>query len=269
MDIKTKKFIHTIRRFYKMNCRDLLWRRTRDPYRILISEVMLQQTQVKRVMEKYPEFLKRFPSLRALAKAPLADVLTAWQGMGYNRRAKMLHTAARAIITRHKGEIPNTQEGLLALPGIGQSTAGGVLAFAYNKPSVFIETNIRRVYIHHFFPHKKKVSNKDVVALIENTVDTKNPREWYWALMDHGAYLAKTIPNPNRKSRHYAKQAPFKGSNREVRGKVIALLAHNKTLSLQAIRKNTGNKKVLRTILNTLAKEGFLEKTRRGYSLMR
>jgi len=190
---------------------------------------MLQQTQVDRVIPFYRAFLKAFPSVSALAAAPLAEVLRVWQGLGYNRRAKMLHDAAQAIISEHNGRFPRAYEALVALPGVGGYTAKAVRVFAFNEPETFIETNVRSVFIHHFFPRSRSVSDTKLLPLIEASVQHPGveqkkgggAREWYAALMDYGAYLKKTYPNPSRKSAHHAKQKPFKGSNREIRGAIV------------------------------------------------
>jgi A/G-specific adenine glycosylase len=210
----------TVRAYYKKHGRHALpWRRTQDPFRILVSEVMLQQTQVDRVIPFYLAFLKKFPAAPALARAPLSDVLRAWQGLGYNRRAKYLHEAAEIIAK--KGRIPCDKESLMALPGIGAYTASAIRAFALNKPDVFIETNIRSAYIHHFFPRKKHVHDAELLPLIEKTLDRKHPREWYYALMDYGSHLKKTEGNASRRSARHVRQKPFKGSDREVRGAIL------------------------------------------------
>jgi A/G-specific adenine glycosylase len=212
------------------------------------------------------EFLRTFPNIHALAKAPLGDILRAWRGMGYNRRAKYLKQCAEAIVGERGGHIPKDYRTLIALPGIGPSTAGGILAFAYNNPIAYIETNIRRVYIHHFFKKRRRVSDKEILKLVEKTLDTKNPREWYWALMDYGSALPKTVANPNRKSTHYTQQAPFAGSNREVRGDILRLLATQQSVSMHKLREHIRDAR-LRKNLDALTKEGFIKKTRASYTL--
>ncbi|MFZ2831727.1 MAG: A/G-specific adenine glycosylase, partial [Minisyncoccia bacterium] len=168
---------------------------------------MLQQTQVARVLEKYPEFLKKFPNIETLAKSPLSDVLRIWQGMGYNRRARYLHDMAKEVMQKHRGRIPKDELDLLKLPGVGPYTANAILTFAHSESRIFIETNIRRVFIHHFFKDKIGVTDTEIVPLIEATLDRKNPREWYYALMDYGAHLPKiTRKNSNTQSKHYTKQ---------------------------------------------------------------
>lgn len=227
-------------------------------YKIVVSEIMLQQTQVSRVMEKYKEFLKAFPTLQSLSRASLGNVLKLWQGLGYNRRARFLHQFAKRVIERHGGVIPRDGEGLLALPGIGKGTAGSIMAFAYNLPVVFIETNIRRVYIHHFFADKDTVSDKQILPIVEATLPSKNYREWYYALMDYGAHLKNLDVNPNRKSKHYVKQSKFDGSNREVRGVILKYLSNHEKLSDKKYL--TFTKTRFEKALTGLIKEGFVKR---------
>lgn len=197
------------------------WRQDTRPYYVLVSELMLQQTQVIRVIPKFNAFIERFPNEWSLAKASLADVLKLWQGLGYNRRAKFLHEAAKIIMSDFGGIFPNDEASLIKLPGVGKNTAGAVMAYAFNKPSTFIETNIRTVYIHHFFNDQFDVDDKQIIELLEATIDKKNPRTFYQALMDYGSWLkANGIRNVNS-SKHYKKQLPLKGSIREVRGKIV------------------------------------------------
>ena len=209
---------------YREQGRDLPWRKTYDPYKILVSEVMLQQTQTARVIPKYSSFLSLFPNLKALAGAPLEAVLTTWQGLGYNRRALALHRAAQTVWSEHQGRLPRGVSELERLPGIGPATAAAVCVFAYGQPLVFIETNIRSAYLYHFFPECSAVPDADILPLIEATLDRDNPRDWYYALMDYGAWLKRTQPNPSRRSRHHATQAPFEGSRRQLRAQVLRLL---------------------------------------------
>lgn len=262
-------FQKIIWKYYADHGRRLPWRRTRDPYKILVSEVMLQQTQVSRVASYYKKFLKEFPTIRALAAAPLADVLGAWQGLGYNRRALMLKRLAERVAEEYDGKLPADTKLLDDLPGIGINTAGAIMAFAFNKPSVFIETNIRRVYIHFFFPEKNKVHDRDILRLVENTLDRKNPRKWYYALMDYGAYLGREAKeNPNRRSKHYARQSRFEGSDRQIRAGIVKLFLTKKTLTLGQTRR-TLDKPAERTqkIMTTLQKEGFITKSGSVYQI--
>jgi len=271
------QFNAIIKRHYRARGRHgLLWRKTRDPYAILVSEIMLQQTQVARVEGFYAKFLARFPDFKALAEADTVAVLKAWQGLGYNRRALALKKLAEAVMSEYGGKLPCNRAALEKLPGIGKGTSGSIMAFAFNKPAIFIETNIRRVFIHFFFPRARKaVTDAAIERYIERTIDRKHPREWYWALMDYGATMAtgavpgsgaRTPVNPNRKSAHYKKQSAFKGSDREVRGKILRyLLAQsvlkkgNPAFRLGNIKKaiNITDKR-LNIILSRLVKEGFI-----------
>ncbi len=258
--------------FYRVSGRnDLSWRKTKNPYKILVSEVMLQQTQAGRVVEKYAEFLKVFPNIEALANASLAEVLRVWQGMGYNRRARYLRDAVQKIVSTHKGRIPKTEQELCTLPGIGHYTANAILTFAHNKPRVFIETNIRRVFIHHFFQlggsTSKLVSDKEILPFVEATLDTKNPREWYYALMDYGAHLPKVVrKNPNTQSKHYVKQSTFKGSLRELRGKIIRMLA-KKPATSSTLKRVCDNDPRTKEALDALMKDGLIKYEKRKYQI--
>lgn len=260
-----KKFKEIIWKYYKNNKRDLPWRKTHDPYKILVSEMMLQQTQVARVIPKYKSFLKKFPSVQALAQAPLRDVLLEWQGLGYNRRGMYLKKCAEKVTKDFAGKFPRDFKTLTSLPGIGPATAGDICAFAYNIPAVVIETNIRAVFIHFFFAGKEKISDTEILPLIEKTLDQENPREWYWGLFDYGAYLKSTkIKNPNHKSKHYIKQSPFKDSYRQKRAGLLRTLLQspNKRYSRQELKKILGYQaEILSKLLSDLEKEGFIHKT--------
>ena len=258
-----------VRRHFRTKGRhDLPWRQTTDPYHIVVSEVMLQQTQVVRVVQKYTEFLKKFPTPHALAKAPLAEVLGAWSGLGYNRRAKYLHHMAQTVVREYGGEFPKTYEELRQPPGIGPYTAGAVCAFAFNKPVPIIETNIRTVYLHHFFPTRKKVSDTELLQKIKETLDTKNPRQWYWALMDYGAYLKQSGINTNTKSAHYVPQSRFEGSRRQVRGALMRALLKAPMTTTCLATVLTIQKDVTQTVLDDLVAEGFVKKTKHTYTIV-
>ncbi len=218
---------------------------------------MLQQTQVSRVTEKFRAFLKLFPNFESLAVAPAGEVIKAWSGLGYNRRALFLHQSAQMIMVEYGGRLPKDQQELTKLPGVGWNTAGAVLAYAYNLPAVFIETNIRRVLLHHFFQDKAGISDAQLLPLIEQTVDRKNPREWYWALMDYGTYLAATVENPNRRSRHYNKQSKFEGSRRQVRGKILKLLMDKPSVAISQLEQKIQDPRVAE-VAHELAEEGFV-----------
>ena len=230
-------FRSTVVENYRQYGRSFPWRETCDPYAILVSEMMLQQTQTLRVLPKYKAWLALFPDAASLARAPLADVLAAWNGLGYNRRAKYLQEACRAVCEKYNGTFPHTKDGLDLLPGVGPYTAGAVSAFAYNNPEIFIETNIRSVFIFFFFNGtEKKIPDTELLPLVEQTLDRNNPREWYYALMDYGAELKRRVKNPSRKSAQYAKQSKFEGSLRQARGAILRRLTEKgeETLALIA-----------------------------------
>lgn len=255
---KLRAFERTVLDFYKKHGRrHLPWRKTVDPYRILVSEVMLQQTQATRVVPKYEAFIKKFPTVRALARSPLSDVLVAWQGLGYNRRAKALWDTARAIVTFHKGKFPKSQAALLALPGIGPYTAGAVRIFAWNLPDVIIETNIRSAYIHHFFSRGSNIPDSKILSLLR--VPQGKARVWYSALMDYGAHIKKTVPNPSRRSVHHAKQKPFRGSDREIRGALLTSLLARPATERELKRLGFPAERVTAQ-LHALVRDGLLRK---------
>jgi A/G-specific adenine glycosylase len=245
--------------YYASHGRYFDWRQTTDPYHIVVSEIMLQQTQTSRVEIKFPLFIKRFPSFDSLASALLHAVMSAWQGLGYNRRGKYLHQIAKRIMQDYQGVLPDDQKVLVQFPGIGKTTAASIVAFAFNKPTVFIETNIRSVFLHHFFPGVTNVHDNDILPLIKESVDIKNPREWYYALMDYGVALKKNIPNPSRLSLHHTQQSKFEGSNRQVRGQIIRILTQQGFISkeslLNAIKRDT---EVINAIIKDLCKEGLI-----------
>jgi A/G-specific adenine glycosylase len=266
-----KEFRDKIWEYHSKNRRDLPWRRTQDPYKILVSEIMLQQTQVKRVLLKYKSFLKRFPTLKSLAEAPLRDVLIEWQGLGYNRRGSNLKKTAEFIRKEFNGKFPKTFEELIKLPGIGQSTAGALLNFCFNTPTVFIETNIRSVFLYFFFKDSSDVSDTLIREKVEYTLVHTNSREWYYALYDYGTML-KLSKDPatriiHRVSKHYKKQSRFQGSNRETRSQILkCILASKSALSIEKICEKTGCvKQVILKNLISMEKEGLITNTPKGW----
>jgi len=263
---QVRSFRKKILAYYDKHGRDLPWRKRVTPYRVLVSEIMLQQTQVDRVIEKYKEFLAAFPDLPALAKAPLPKLLKIWSGMGYNRRALALKALAQAVVSEHKGKLPSDPEILVQLPGIGPYTAGAIAAFAFNKPVVFLDTNVRRVFIHEFFADREGVRDDELVPVIAQALDTKNARKWYNALMDYGAMLKREEVNPNTRSAHYTRQSPFENSNRQVRGKVLNILVKGPPLTAERIVKAAGmDAERVKKNLEQLAREGFIVKRRGRY----
>lgn len=247
---------------------DLPWRKTKDAYRILVSEVMLQQTQVERVIPFYAAFLKSFPTVRSLAEAPLSSVLLHWQGLGYNRRAKMLHEAAKKVVEEHAGKMPVSVPVLESLPGVGFYTARAVAAFAQNTDVVFVETNLRTAVIHHFFPDEEQVEDVCVTAILEKALPKGNARLWYSALMDYGSYLKRSGVRVNAKSKGYTKQSTFSGSGREARGAILRSLSKGaqKKLYLLGILGDS-RKEQVGIMLEKLVREGLIEKQRTGYRL--
>ena len=316
---KIQLIYQTIWDYYVKHRREFPWRISSTTtqgnesvaYSILVSEIMLQQTQAPRVVAKYLSFLKRFPDFQALSQASFQDVLSEWQGLGYNRRAKYLREIAQRVVIglenaqsktygktpkpRGRTAFPTTKEALIDLPGIGPNTAGSILAFAFNKPVAFIETNIRSVFIHFFFNKtERKITDKEILELVELSLDPAihprgyaEPREWFYALMDYGNMLKRRLPqstdkksaDPARKSTLYKKQSSFKVSNREVRSAIIKLfLTHGaskdkKTTTLRmtdivkalVANKDTENKtfrtkeNIIRNV-HALEKEQFIER---------
>jgi A/G-specific adenine glycosylase len=255
-----KVFQGKIYDYYRLHRRDFPWRRTANPYKIVVSEIMLQQTQVERVHDKYLEFISAFPDFDSLSKASQKDVLALWQGLGYNRRALALKRLAEDVVSKHGGTLPRDVEALSSLPGIGKTTAGEILAFAFNIPAVFIETNIRRVFIHEFFDGEVDVKDREILPLVEATVDRENPREWYWALMDYGSMLKRDVVNPNRRSAHYTKQSPFNGSDRRIRGIVLrTLLKKTYATEKELLREAVIDQSRLMGILGKMAEEGLIK----------
>lgn len=302
---KKQQFQKMIWDYYYAHGRSILpWRKNITPYRIWISEIMLQQTQVDRVISFFNNWMKKFPTLQKLANASQLEILSTWKGLGYNSRALRAKKTAEIVMRTYSERFPRNYNEILDLPGIGPYTAGAIMAFAYNQQIVMIETNIRRVFIHHFFsplrptgtfpsqgrnPSSRAIGkksdgvaplrrgaprsgegcvhDKDILSLIHQTLPKENFREWYWALMDYGSYLGKTIPNPNKKSRHYTVQKKFKGSDREIRGKILEILLGQKSKSmdieklLRQLQEFSNDSDRLEKIISRLEQEGFFEIT--------
>ena len=251
---------------------DLPWRQaeangTFDPYKILVSEIMLQQTQVSRVIPKFVQFIAQFPNIQVLSAASLGDVLTSWSGLGYNRRAKFLWQAAQKAQRQYNGQLPDSKELLITLPGIGANTAGAIMTYAYNKPEVFIETNIRTVLIHHFFTDEQQIPDARLAELMLVTLPVSNYREWYWALMDYGTYLKQTVGNLSTRSKMFTKQSKFHGSNRQIRGQVLKLLGAREYTKAQLVKQIVDER--LPAVLADLAKESLIAQIDDHYTLPR
>ncbi len=258
--------------YYHVHRRDALpWRSAElfitgtdhmDPYAILVSEVMLQQTQVGRVISKYSEFLAAFPTVTALAAAPLAAVLGLWSGLGYNRRAKFLHSAAQQVTREYANQFPDDLVMLTKLPGVGKNTAGAILAYAFNQPAVFIETNIRSIFIHHFFADEPAVSDTQLFPYVRAALPSDNAREWYWALMDYGSHLKTTAGNASRRSKTYARQSKFEGSRRQLRGRFLSLLIGGEAPRADLLAQIDDERAL--SVLNDLIKEGLITENSKG-----
>ncbi len=255
--------------------RDLPWRNVEDPYAVMVSEIMLQQTQVARVEKYWKRFMALFPTLDALASAETSLVLEMWQGLGYNRRALALKRTAEICSREFNGTLPESQEELLSLPGIGKATAGGIMAFAYQKPSMYLETNVRTVFIHELFPGREKVSDKELEPLVWRTCSKEDPRGWYYALLDYGSYLKSMIPNPSRRSKHHTKQSKFEGSRRQKRAELVRFVLAQREASFRELvsalsdfEKKQGRKApdadLVRSIASDLVAEGFFSQQGEG-----
>lgn len=240
--------------------RDMPWRQDTRPYYVLVSEIMLQQTQVERVKIKFAEFIAAFPDISSLARAPLSEVLQLWSGLGYNRRAKFLHEAAKKIEHDFGGKFPQTLDELVSLPGVGVNTAGAILTYSFNQPMAFIETNVRTVYFHHFFEDSSDVTDRELRELVEQTHDKEHAREWYWAIMDYGSYLKRQGAGRNDKSRHYKKQSVLKGSVREVRGQILKELTASDE-GLAELRLTLKADARFEPALNGLLRDGLVSET--------
>ncbi len=253
-----EQFRATIRTYYENAGRDFSWRQQITPYRIVVSEIMLQQTQAGRVSQKFDSFITLFPDFKALAEAPFDVVLRAWKGLGYNRRAQALQKIARLITDDYEGLLPDDPKILQTFPGIGPATASSIVTFAYNKPTVFIETNIRTVFIYTFFHNSINIQDCDLIPLIEQTLDRENSRKWYYALMDYGVMLKKEIGNFSRLSAHHTQQSKFEGSDRQIRGMILQVLLDQPGISQEGLLSEISKEpaRVMR-ILHDLQREGF------------
>jgi A/G-specific adenine glycosylase len=229
---KDRVFVTQVSNYYRTSGKhSLLWRHGITAYRILVSEVMLQQTQVGRVMPKFTTWMKRYPTLTSLRSGTMKDVLTLWQGLGYQRRAKSLF-----MIAQKYNRIPNTFDELLTLPGIGVYTASAICAFAYNKfAHPVLETNIRTALIEYFHKNEDKVDDDclyEDLRRLEGVgeVMSLGARNWYYALMDFGANLKANNVSHNTKSIHYRKQTAYKGSVRELRAKILFAITKGESI---------------------------------------
>lgn len=247
--------------YYKKHGRhDLVWRKNITAYRILVSEVMLQQTQVTRVLPKFEVWMKAYPTLAALSGSSFKDILVLWQGLGYQRRAKALYTISQI----HK-RLPASFDELLKLPGIGTYTASALCAFAYDEFShPLLETNIRTVLIEQYHHGTSKIRDttlyEDLHRLaLYKEVQAVGARVWYYALMDYGAHLKASRISHNEKSAHHTKQSVYKGSVRELRAKTLFAITHKEKLP-----DDSRTEQVLLMLVN----EGYVVKRGKGYRIV-
>jgi len=247
-----------IKDYYREYGRVFSWRETTDPYHILVSEFMLQQTQTARVVDKYTEFITAFPDVFELARSPFREVLRVWQGLGYNRRALALHKTAGEIRDRYHGRVPDDPVLLRQLPGVGEYTASAMMAIAFNKPAVVIDTNIRTVYLYFFFRESETVGKNDIVPFVEATLDRNSPREWYYALFDFGTMLKRE--NKDLEAGKRRKQSMFRGSDREVRSSILRLLLNNGMMTEdQLLTRLRSDSERVRRLVAQLNEEGLID----------
>jgi len=258
-NILIDQFKITVWDYYRNHFRSMPWRTDTNPYYVMVSELMLQQTQVQRVLIKFDEFITRFPSIESLAEASLTELLETWIGLGYNRRARFLKQSADIIVNDFNGQFPTTLEDWIKLPGFGYNTACAVLVYSQNIPLVFIETNIRSVFIHHFYADSFSVDDKSIESIVRATLDLENPREWYWALMDYGSFLKKEHGNISRKSSSYSKQSKFEGSFRQKRATILKEIVKRKVVSFNELMQITNySTEILSLALVKLTEENFI-----------
>jgi len=243
-------------RWYRPRRKAYPWRGVRDPYAVLVSEVMLQQTQAPRVAPVYAAFLERFPTVEGLASAPRAEVVRAWGGLGYNRRAVALSEAARAMVRDHAGRVPPAPEALVRLPGVGPYTAAAVASLAFGVPVAAVDTNVRRVVTRvHLAIEPRDAPEREIVSLAGAWLDRRDPGRWNSALMDLGREACRQRPRceicPLARvcrfrisgavpARAPGRQGAFVGSARQVRGAVIRALRTHPTLTLARLSTETG-----------------------------
>lgn len=263
-----RAFQEVIYDYYQRNGRTFAWRQEVTPYRVVVSEIMLQQTQTHRVAQKFDAFVARFQNFDQLANAPFEEVLRLWKGLGYNRRALNLQKIAQHIVQDFESTLPRCPTTLESFPGIGKATAASICAFTHNTPTTFIETNIRTVFIYFFYRHSLAISDKELIPLIEKTVDKEQPRMWYYALMDYGVMLKKNVGNLCKLSKHYTKQSKFEGSDRQIRGMILqALLEQPLITEQELLQKIDRQAERTSSILDELYQEGFIQKTPCGLKI--
>lgn len=301
MQKKQTQLIQYILLWYTKHGRDLPWRHTSDPYRVIVSEIMLQQTQVSRVIEKWQEFIAAFPTVQDLATASTADVITVWKGLGYNRRALFLQKTAQAVVAEYGGTFPKDLDALKALPGIGDYTARAVLSFAFDEPVPMMDTNHRKLYMRVFFDawvgdRELLEKAEDVITFLQRMdADGKTPPNlaykgrditWHWnqALMDFMSAVTRkdedtlvqqfisTYPeiiDPKKKKKK--KTLPFKQTDRYIRGRIIDRLREEERVSIRAIVTQLSEfpKERIETNIQNLVSEGLIERVKQSIILAR
>ncbi len=254
-------FHQKIFQFYKKHKRDLPWRKTTDPYKILVSEFMLQQTQVSRVIEYYTTWIKKWPTIQKLANEQYKNVLQAWMGLGYNRRAMYLHNTAKVIVEEFQGDIITAIKQFEKLPGIGLYTSKAVQIFAENADIATVDTNIRRIFINEF-KIKETLSDKELFQIAKRCLPQGRSRDWHNALMDYGAMFLtsrKTGIKPK------TQQSRFKGSDRQIRGKILRMLLTENQTEYQLNQQLRIDAERLSEILNKMLIEKTVSKTKTYY----
>jgi A/G-specific adenine glycosylase len=252
------QFQKKILSWYSEYKQDFPWRKTRDPYHILVSEVMLQQTQVSRVIPKFNDWLKRFPTIESLAKAPVSEVLRQWSGLGYNRRALFLKKAAVEIVEKYNGNFPQDEKILRTLPGIGEYTARALLCFAFNKQISVVDTNVRKVILVTFFNGGNLMTEKEIISIAEQLLPVGSAYDWNQALMDYSRTML------GKEKIQIPKQSKFLGSRRYYRGQIIKLLLQKKKIPIDKIGQlikgdfNKSDMDWLQGLLKELEDEGFV-----------
>ena len=241
--------------FYRGNKRRLPWRETTDRYAVLVSEIMLQQTQAERVVRKYLEWLRRFPDTRSLAGASLKEVLTYWSGLGYNARGQRLHRCAKIIVSDYAAQVPSSPEELICLPGIGVYTSRSIPIFADNRDIATVDTNIRRIYIHEL-GLTENIGAGELLNLAEAVLPHGKSRDWHNALMDYGALC---LTGKKTGIRPLTSQSKFEGSRRWYRGKIVKDLVRAEEMQLQELTERYGDK--VGDILAELEKDGLVERS--------
>lgn len=261
-------FQRIVYEYFHKHYREMPWRYSDDPYKILVSEIMKQQTQVERVIPKFLNFIEYFPTVFDLARATPIEVLQQWQGLGYNRRGLFLRQAAQMLVEKYNGAMPQDVAQVDELPGVGYATACAVVTYSYNIPTVFIETNIRTVFIHHFFCDREEVHDEEILPWVEQALDRQSPRDWYYALMDYGVMLKKEHGNAARKSKHYTKQSRFEGSDRKLRGEIVRYLLREGSGSIEGFLTLDASATKVERVVSGMVKDRILAISGDQYSIV-